>query len=329
MEPNNRLKKYLLCVVLTVLAASGHAQQEAVHYEDGGVSCAYMLNNKRMNGRYVSYYRNGVKKAEGTFQDNCRVGVWSVWDSTGHLRMQRDYSNLFEYKQLFPALSTDPPVELLNAPAYELTYNEKGFITYFDIQERMVVWAKRVWRMIPPEENPKLFEDDALYSILTKNIQSENLKCYSAEDETFAKQLTQLPEPNNYKVISYKLKEDNFFDNERLLSESRILGICPVAIDLKTKDTVDLYWIYFPHLRSCLAKEIRSSNAGDPSSVIHTLDDLFFFRDFYGAIYKESNVYDKSVADYTSSPAERAKESQRIEISLIETEHDYWMSLAR
>lgn len=314
-----------MCVVLSVLAASGQAQQEALLYEDGSVSCAYTLNNKRMNGSYVSYYRNGVKKAEGTFQDNCRVGVWSVWDSTDRLRMQRDYTNLFEYKQLFPVVSADPPVALLNNSVYELTYNENNYIDYFKVQERMVIWSQRIWRMITPKENPKLFEEDAFHKVLTKNIDS----FYVSEDETFAKKLTDFPEPNNYKVISYKLKEDTFFDNERFVSESRILGICPVAIDLKTKDTVDLYWVYFPKARSIFAKERVKQNASDFYEEIRTFDDLFFFRDFYGAIYKESNVYDKSVSDYTSSPEERAKESQRIEISLIETEHDYWMRFAR
>jgi len=319
----------LLCVLSCTLSIGAYAQKEALIYEDGSMRCEYVVDGKKMDGGYVSYYRNGIKKAEGTFEHNCRVGVWSVWDSTGRLRMQRDYSNLFEFRQLFPVVSTDPPVELLNAPAYELTYNEKGFITYFDVQERMVVWAKRVWRMITPEENPKLFGDDVLYRILTKNIQSEKLKCYSAEDETFAKQLTGIDNPDNYKVISYRLKEDTFFDNERLVSESRILGICPVAIDLKTKDTVDLYWIYFPHLRSCLAHEIAPYESTDASEDILTFDNLFFFRHFYGEIYKESNVYDQPIAAYASSSEERAQEIQRIEISMIETEHDYWMRFAR
>lgn len=323
------MKKHFLGLLLCALPICAQAQKETLIYEDGSMRCEYAVDGKKMDGAYVSYYRNGIKKAEGTFEHNCRVGVWSVWDSTGRLRMQRDYTNLFEFRQLFPVVSTDPPVELLNATAYELTYNENGFIPYFDVQERMVVWAKRVWRMITPEENPKLFEEDALYRILTKNIQSEKLKCYSAEDETFAKQLTGLADPYNYKVISYKLKEDTFFDNERLISESRILGICPVAIDLTNKDTVDLYWIYFPHLRSCLATEIAPYYSNDASEDILTFDNLFFFRHFYGEIYKESNVYDKPIAVYTSSAEERAKEIQRIEISMIETEHDYWMHFAR
>lgn len=318
-----------MCVLLCTLSIGVYAQKEALIYEDGSIRCEYEINNKRLNGKYTSYYRNGQRKASGEFEHNCRTGIWTIWDSTGRMRVARVYENLFEFDQTFPVASEDPPVELLNKPAYELNYNEKNYIEYFDIQERMVVWAKRVWRMLEPEENPTLFEDDALYRILTENIQLEKLKCYSAENESFATQLTSLKNPDNYKVISYKLKEDTFLDNERLLSESRILGICPVAIDLQTKDTVDLYWIYFPHLRSCLAAEITPYETIDASEDIRTFDDLFFFRDFYGEIYKESNLDDKPISAYTSSAEERATEIQRIEISMIEIEHDFWMSFAR
>ncbi|ASS49099.1 MAG: hypothetical protein A3D31_04785 [Candidatus Fluviicola riflensis] len=330
-----RFLSVLFCAICAIAKASAACDQSALSqkdtliYEDGGIRCVAEMQNKRLNGTYLSYYRNGQKKASGEFVHNCRTGVWTVWDSTGRMRVTRVYTNLFEFDQTFPVASTDPPVELLNKSIYELAYNEKGFIDYFTVQERMVLWSKRVWRMITPEENPKLFEEDAFYQILTKNIQSEKLKCYSAENELFASQLIISDNPDNYKVISYKLKEDNFFDNERLLSESRILGICPVAIDLKTKDTVDLYWIYFPHLRSCLAAEITPYQSIDASDDIRTFDDLFFFRDFYGEIYKESNISDKPISAYASSDEERAKEIQRIEISMIEIEHDFWMSFAR
>ncbi|MES2555268.1 MAG: hypothetical protein V4604_03905 [Bacteroidota bacterium] len=335
METSHRLHTYtilkagFLFALSCVISASALSQKDTLIYEDGSIRCVVEMQDQRLDGSYASYYRNGQKKASGEFAHNCRTGIWTIWDSTGRMRVTRVYENLFEFDQTFPVVSVDPPVALLNKPVYELTYNEKGFIEYFDVKERMVLWAKRVWRMITPEENPKLFEEDAFYRILTKNIQAEKLKCYSAENESFATELTSLKNPDNYKVISYKLKEDNFFDNERLLSESRILGICPVAIDLKTKDTVDLYWIYFPHLRNVLAKEIAPYESDDPSDDIRTFDDLFFFRDFYGEIYKESNVNDKPIADYTSSAEERTKEIQRIEISMIEIEHDYWIHFAR
>ncbi|HLP54104.1 MAG TPA: hypothetical protein VK151_03710 [Fluviicola sp.] len=323
------MKSTVLLILSWLLPAVVFSQKETQVYEDGSIRCEYEMSDKRLEGKYTSYYRNGQKKASGAFENNCRAGIWTVWDSTGRMRVTRVYENLFEFNQTFPVASADAPVELLNKPSYELKYNENDYIYYFDVKERMVLWTKRVWRMIGPEENPLLFENDAFYRILTENIQEGKLKCYSAETEQFRTELTGLNNPDNYKVISYKLKEDNFFDNERLLSESRILGICPVAIDLKTKDTVDLYWIYFPHLRPVIATEIAQYTSNSTSHVIKTFDDLFFFRDFYGEIYKESNVNDKPIADYISTAEEKAKEIQRIEISMIEIEHDYWMHFAR
>jgi antitoxin component YwqK of YwqJK toxin-antitoxin module len=46
-----------------------------------------------LNGKYVSFYPNGVKKSEGSFQFNNRIGEWVVWDSTGKLRVKRLYTN--------------------------------------------------------------------------------------------------------------------------------------------------------------------------------------------------------------------------------------------
>jgi hypothetical protein len=59
---------------------------------------------------------------------------------------------------------------------------------------------------------------------------------------------------------------------------------------------------------------------------VKSLDDLFFFRDFASEIIKESNVYDHFINDYFSVP-DIADEAQRIEVSIIEAEHDTWLNL--
>jgi hypothetical protein len=59
---------------------------------------------------------------------------------------------------------------------------------------------------------------------------------------------------------------------------------------------------------------------------VKSLDDLFFFRDFASEIIKESNVYDRFINDYFSVP-DIADEAQRIEVSIIEAEHDTWLNL--
>ena len=63
---------------------------------------------------------------------------------------------------------------------------------------------------------------------------------------------------------------------------------------------------------------------GVPSK-IKTLDDLFFYRYFSSNILKESNVYKSSNRLTEGSP----QKAERIEFSIIEKEHDIWISLTK
>jgi hypothetical protein len=293
-------------------------------YEDAYIKCAYETYNGMLNGNYVSYYKNGQKKSEGTFENNYRKGTWTVWDSTGRLRMQRVYSDPFTFKQIIPKVSTDAPIKLLNVSPYQIKYNKDNYIDNFYIEERSVMWVKRIWRQIEVKNNPMLFSkpvSDAIIKALT--TLEDSISLYQ-EDE-FWKVSKTIFDSSNYEIITYKIKEDCFFDNDRMVSESRIIGICPVIQEKKKaeiRETKELGWIYFPQLRKVFAKELLN-NSNLPSH-IKSLDDLFFFRYFYGQIYMESNVYARTISTYAKGK-ELETEAERIELSLIESEHDIWM----
>ncbi len=291
-------------------------------YQDANVKCFYETTQNRLNGSYISYYPNGQKKAEGNFENNCRSGKWTAWDSTGRLRAQRVYENPFVVKRIVPKIPKEKPIELLNISPYSLIYNSDGYIQYSFLSERMVVWSKRLWRVIEPKDNPILFENNYFFNVLSKNIANKKLTKYKANDDVFSQEDSNMVRDTSIKIIGYKIKEDFFFDNDRLVSETRIIGICPV--EARKNDTLDLYWVYFPELRKCTALEkIQQNNI--PKN-IKTLDDLFFFRYFYGRIYKATNVYDRLISDYKQGE-DILKESERIDIGLIEQEHDIWISM--
>ena len=83
-------------------------------------------------------------------------------------------------------------------------------------------------------------------------------------------------------------------------------------------------WFYYPELRKHLA-EVSLSDKNLPNNIQH-LEDLFFFRYFYGQISKESNVYDRSISDY--APKTITEEALRIEMELVDSEHKFWKDLA-
>lgn len=317
----------LLFIVISVVFLSFDASKKVKHlYEDDYIKCSYETFQGRIDGEYISYYKTGQKKSEGKFENNYRIGKWTVWDSTGKIRMKRDYFDPFTFKRIIPVIPEEKTIDLLNTTRYSIQYNQDGYIDYFYLKERMVHWEMRVWRMISPKENTIVFETHKLFDILNKNILSKNIRAFNTKDDGFSKEISLNLDTSSIELIGFKIKEDCFFDIERLVTEYRIIGISPVVIDKTTKDTVDLYSVYFPQIRKYLAKE-KIHQIGLPTK-IKTLDDLFFYRYFYGQIYKESNVYDRAIATYKTGK-EIDKEAERIEISLIESEHDIWIRFTK
>ncbi len=54
-----------------------------------------------------------------------------------------------------------------------------------------------------------------------------------------------------------------------------------------------------------------------------TLDDIFWKRMFSSYVRKESNVYDRSIGDYTSG-MNALFESERVKDDIFKYEHDLW-----
>lgn len=318
--------KRIICILFFPLLLSFQSPKKARQvYQDERIRCTYETVQKRKDGKYLSCYPNGKKKAQGRFENNYRSGLWSVWDSTGRLRMQREYTDPFTFTRSFPKMPAEAPVQLLGGQLYAIRYNADGFISQSYLKESAVLWAKRVWRNLLPEENPLLFNNDLLLGLLEKGIHDSTLQAYR-EEEFWNKIFPASTGSARQRIIAFKLKEDSFFDSERLVSETRIIGICPVALNLDTRDTTDLYWIYFPAMRKLMA-QVRPDRKVLPEK-IKTLDDLFFFRYFFGEIYKETNIQDKPIKSYKTGK-DIAREAERIELEIIESEHDIWINFTK
>jgi len=316
---NNGLAGWLTLAII-LLATSLNAQG-VKKYTDKDGTVKYRLNEGRLDAAYTSYYPNGQKKSEGVFDNNCRTGKWTVWNAEGVKKAERNYTTPFNFDRIYPPVSTDDPVPVLAAPIYEPVYNNKGYIDYFQLEERMVVWLKRIWQDVESADNPVLFKDELLLFSLKPLLLDGTVKAYSTKDDMFT---TEIPASElsfaDAETIRYKIKEEWFYDNERFVMESRILGICPVIVRNGVPE--ELCWIYYPELREHLAK-VSLKDFNVPAHITH-LDDLFFYRHFAGIITKESNVYDRSVADFKTG-AEARKETERIWLNLIETEHRLWI----
>lgn len=101
-------------------------------------------------------------------------------------------------------------------------------------------------------------------------------------------------------IRQYWIKEDWYFDKERSVMEAKIIGICPLAEKISESGEVigvkPLFWIYFLDARPFLARAAVFNRHNDAERMSY--DELFVKRIFSSYVYKESNVYDRSIRDY-------------------------------
>ena len=308
------MKKTLyLSLIAILISFTGNAQSKTFETEKGKI--VYHLNQGRFNDLYTSYYFNGNKKAEGHFADNTRVGKWIIWDENGNVIVEREYESSFTFSQNIPKNE--------DIATYNLERNEDGVIPFFFIKEENVDWLQRVWRSIPMENNPVLFDDNRVFQLIHEGLIKGEINGYSPETDIFKEEL--IPSDIDFasnEVLSYKIKEESFFDNKRMVMESRILGICPVVLDRETGKPKELVWIYYPQFRKLLAR--LPVPDGQVPDYIRSAEDVFFYRYFSSQIIKVSNLHDQYIEDYKSD-SEIEEEATKFELRLIEREHEFWV----
>ncbi|MCK9218642.1 MAG: gliding motility protein GldN [Bacteroidales bacterium] len=193
-------------------------------------------------------------------------------------------------------------------------------------------------------------------TIIMDGLREGTITAYSSESDQFLVPLTykevkdkleredtvKLPRPDNPDIMfdtviktefdpanvkKLKIKEDFYFDRQRSEMAVRILGICPVVdeIDKTTGEKrfeKNLFWIYFPECRNLFAKN-EMFNMKNGSAGRLTYDDVFMKRIFSSYIYKEENVYDRSINEYTVG-VDALLEAEKAKNSLFEFESDLW-----
>lgn len=316
--------KTLLTLSVLFIAAWFQVETKKIQFSDGNIKSEVEMESGMFNGRYISFYKNEKKSAEGTFENNQRVGLWTAWDSSGQMRMKRDYKNSFQYK-IISAKNKRGNIKIA-AKDYPLNRNKDGYIEYPKLEEKNVAVSRRLWRDIEPgKANDLLFEENRLFSLLYKNLILKNITAYDNSSDDFKKPLS-VPEiesmasKGNAKIIGFKIKEDWFYYSDRQQSEVRIVGICPVSEDRITGKR-DMFWLYYPDIQKYLASE--KINLTDLKN-LKNFDDIFHFRHFASSIYKEDNRDNKLISQYKQGK-EIGEESFGIEMDLLEMEHTLWI----
>lgn len=253
----------------------------------------------------------------------------------------------------------EPPVDGL----YEnIGIIDKKPFPYPPVRRADIMWQKRIWQIIDfrekmnqsfhypinPQKNWK-----SIIHVLLDGIKEGTITAYDISptdeflvpityNEIISRQsdsihrLLQRPYPpyEEYDTIIYthfdpsevmqlRLKEDWYFDKHRSQMMVRIIGICPVMITEREGVEIPepLFWVYFPEARTILAKALMYNRKNDAER--RTYDDVFLKRIFSSYIYKESNVYDRRILEYTSG-IDALFESERIKNELFNFEQSLW-----
>jgi gliding motility associated protien GldN len=319
------MKLLSILVAIALFSSIAKAQEKRAYYKNAHLK--YQVNTKdgRLNGSYTSWHPNGQKKATGQFLNNQRTGSWKVWSPAGILKVHRVYQNNFQFKVLAYQDDQGTSLPIPDFLVYELTKNEADLIPYPATKPSNVYWEKCIWRKIEnKKDNAPLFSGASKKVLFKELATTEKIPIYKADSDVFkeafnARERKELLNQKELKLVGYAIKEVQFFELTRNLSESRILGICPIVIvDGKKKA---LCWLKYEDIRPFLAKQ-KVNVAYNP--MVETVEDWLHFRHFQGLIEKESNVYDRTIADYTTGSALK-EEQERIEMKLIDVEHDFWM----
>ena len=232
-------------------------------------------------------------------------------------------------------------------------------LPYEYVREADVMWSKKVWRTIdlhqkinlpfsyPQRPLIKILHEAAIhgeiraYDPTVDNADQFKLRMdtakiarigcsidsqWSISPSTLADTLIIIKNELTWdKITKFRIKEIWFFDTKTSTMQVRIIGIAPMMEDRDAngvyRGDVAMYWLYYPDLRDLLAKEEAFNTANDQRAM--SWDDMFESRRFASYIYKESNVYDRAIAEYANG-VDAQLESDKIKQKTFEFEHDLW-----
>ena len=126
-------------------------------------------------------------------------------------------------------------------------------------------------------------------------------------------------------MVTWRVKEEWFFDKHRSKMSVRIIGLCPIRtyVDVNNEERDEpLFWIYFPDFRDLLV-QTKVANFTKNNAQERSYLGIFEKRMFGSRILQESNIMNRSIPDYMIG-LDALLESERIKQEIFNIEHDMW-----
>ena len=132
--------------------------------------------------------------------------------------------------------------------------------------------------------------------------------------------------------LKYIIQEVIFFDRHYSRLFKKITAIAPLNADNATfyegMPVMEalygqiLFWVPFDGFRKYMAQQYVMQSDNDSKRV--TYDDFFLKKLYTSYVIGASNVYDRMIPDFATTPEAIAKEQERIEWELLSAEQDLW-----
>ena len=240
-------------------------------------------------------------------------------------------------------------------------YPTRKVIPYTNLREADVMWCKRIWRKMDLREKinhplyfpaQKIKDRRSLTQVIMDAVNEGSLTAYRGDDEEFTTVMTKaeidgimsrtdtlfVDDPDNpgnqimkiatnefdpSEVTEYRIKEDWFFDKQRSVLDVRIIGLQPVKFEENEGEvrSKPLFWIYYPEARSIFANAEVFNRQNDAER--KTLEDIFWKRMFGSYIFREQNVYNRTISEYAQG-MDALLEAERVKDDIFKLEHDLW-----
>ncbi len=233
--------------------------------------------------------------------------------------------------------------------------NTRKILPYQYIREADVLWEKRIWRTVDVREpmnkffafreqpfvnvllsiakyqkDARIFMDDGFTEPIDyEDLQSlvNTIDTITVVDPITFEQSTEIV-INHFDwmgIKHFKVKEDWVFDSRLSRMVVRILGIAPVRNIVDENGNYRgqqaLFWAYYPDFRPYLADYEALYDWENLMGL--SWQDVLEIRHFKSTIVKESNPYDRRIADYARGP-DAILEAKRIQKEMFEYEQFLW-----
>lgn len=238
---------------------------------------------------------------------------------------------------------------------YQKTWGERPVIHRPQLQERDVLWEKRIWREIELGELQNQHfanENRPLIELLTWALEDKKLSVYNEDfssrmdyeeamgyvyqtDTFFVMDLDGGCMGDNWEVVKtrinpkdvtrFRIKEVAYVDKKDGQLKTQILGIAPIRNIYDDNGNflmaIPMFWFHFDELRPILGQEQAPNRFQDAGQL--SWADVFEARQFSSYITKESNMRDLRLQDLYSG-TDRLLQAEKIKDKMANYEHDLY-----